>query len=72
MENPERETYAIFREKGRKIFVDRLSILGPMIATIVSETPICIVGFLTLLITKGIFDWNLAILLSIGVLLGVL
>jgi len=43
-----------------------------MIATIVSETPICIVGFLTLLITKGIFDWNLAILLSIGVLLGVL
>ncbi len=36
-----------------------------MIATIVSETPICIVGFLTLLITKGIFDWNLAILLSI-------
>ncbi len=34
------------------------------------EAPICIAGFLTFLITKGISDWNLVIFLSIGALLG--
>lgn len=34
------------------------------------EAPICIAGFLTFLITKGISDWNLVILLSMGALLG--
>lgn len=32
--------------------------------------PICIVGFLTFLLTKGISDWNLVIFLSTGALLG--
>lgn len=39
-------------------------------ATTFAEAPICIVGFLTFLITKGISDWNLVLLLSIGALLG--
>ncbi|UCG58934.1 MAG: sulfite exporter TauE/SafE family protein [Phycisphaerales bacterium] len=39
-------------------------------ATTFAEAPICIFGFLTFLITKGISDWNLLILLSIGALLG--
>jgi uncharacterized membrane protein YfcA len=39
-------------------------------ATTFAEAPICIVGFLTFLITKGISDWNLVVFLSIGALLG--
>jgi len=39
-------------------------------ATTFFEAPICIVGFLTFLITKGISDWKLVIFLSMGVLLG--
>jgi uncharacterized membrane protein YfcA len=39
-------------------------------ATTFAEAPICIVGFLTFLITKGISDWNLIVFLSIGALLG--
>ena len=39
-------------------------------ATTFAEAPICIAGFLTFLITKGISDWNLVILLSMGALLG--
>jgi len=39
-------------------------------ATTFAEAPICIVGFLTFLITKGISDWNLVFFLSIGALLG--
>ena len=39
-------------------------------ATTFAEAPICIAGFLTFLITKGISDWNLVIFLSIGALLG--
>ena len=39
-------------------------------ATTFAEAPICIVGFLTFLITKGISDWNLVIFLSIGALIG--
>lgn len=39
-------------------------------ATTFAEAPICIAGFLTFLITKGIPDWNLLVFLSIGALLG--
>ena len=39
-------------------------------ATTFAEAPICIAGFLTFLITKGISDWNLVILLSTGALIG--
>ena len=39
-------------------------------ATTFAEAPICVAGFLTFLITKGISDWNLVVLLSIGALLG--
>lgn len=39
-------------------------------ATTFAEAPICIVGFLTFLITKGISDWKLVVFLSIGALLG--
>ncbi len=39
-------------------------------ATTFAEAPICIAGFLTFLITKGMSDWNLLIFLSIGALLG--
>ena len=39
-------------------------------ATTFAEAPICIVGFLTFLITKGLADWSLVIFLSIGALLG--
>lgn len=39
-------------------------------ATTFAEAPICIVGFLTFLIAKGISDWNLVVFLSIGALLG--
>jgi uncharacterized membrane protein YfcA len=39
-------------------------------ATTCAEAPICIVGFLTFLIIKGIANWNLIIFLSIGALLG--
>jgi len=39
-------------------------------ATTFAEAPICIAGFLTFLITKGISDWDLVIFLSIGALLG--
>ena len=39
-------------------------------ATTFAEAPICITGFLTFLITKGISNWNLLIFLSIGALLG--
>jgi len=39
-------------------------------ATTFAEVPICIVGFFTFLITKGISDWNLVIFLIIGALLG--
>lgn len=39
-------------------------------ATTLAEAPICIVGFLTFLVTKGMSDWKLAIFLSIGALLG--
>ena len=39
-------------------------------ATAFAEAPICIAGFLTFLITKGISNWNLVIFLSIGALLG--
>ena len=39
-------------------------------ATTFAEAPICIAGFLTFLLTKGISDWNLVIFLSIGALLG--
>ncbi|GAG49703.1 unnamed protein product, partial [marine sediment metagenome] len=39
-------------------------------ATTFAEAPICIVGFLTFLIAKGIYSWNLVVFLSIGALLG--
>ena len=39
-------------------------------ATTFAEAPICIAGFLTFLITKGVSDWNLVIFLSVGALLG--
>ncbi|UCF15073.1 MAG: sulfite exporter TauE/SafE family protein [Phycisphaerales bacterium] len=39
-------------------------------ATTFAEAPVCIAGFLTFLITKGISSWNLLIFLSIGALLG--
>ena len=39
-------------------------------STTFAESPICIVGFLTFLITKGISDWSLVMFLSIGALLG--
>ena len=39
-------------------------------ATTFAEAPICIAGFLTFLIIKGISDWNLVVLLSMGALLG--
>ena len=39
-------------------------------ATTLAEAPICIVGFLTFLVIKGISDWKLAIFLSVGALLG--
>ena len=39
-------------------------------ATTFAEAPICIAGFLTFLITKGISNWNLVILLSTGALIG--
>lgn len=39
-------------------------------ATTLAEAPICIAGFLTFLITKGISNWNLAVFLSVGALLG--
>jgi len=39
-------------------------------ATTFAEAPICIAGFLTFLITKGISNWNLVILLSAGALIG--
>ncbi|MFC1794856.1 sulfite exporter TauE/SafE family protein [Planctomycetota bacterium] len=39
-------------------------------ATTFAEAPICIAGFLTFLLTKGISNWNLVIFLSIGALLG--
>ena len=38
--------------------------------TTFAEAPICIVGFLTFLITKGMPDWNLLVFLSTGALLG--
>jgi len=39
-------------------------------STTFAEAPVCIVGFLTFLITKGISDWRLVVFLSIGALLG--
>lgn len=39
-------------------------------ATTFAEAPICFAGFLTFVITKGISDWNLVVLLSMGALLG--
>lgn len=39
-------------------------------ATTLSEAPICIFGFLTYLITKGLATWNLVLLLSIGAIIG--
>lgn len=39
-------------------------------ATTFAEAPICISGFLTFLIIKGISNWNLVILLSVGALIG--
>jgi uncharacterized membrane protein YfcA len=39
-------------------------------ATTFAEAPICVAGFLTFLITKGISDWKLVILLSAGALIG--
>ena len=39
-------------------------------ATTFAEVPICIAGFLTFLITKGISNWKLVIFLSMGALLG--
>lgn len=39
-------------------------------ATTLAEAPICIAGFLTFLAMKGISDWSLIILLSIGAVIG--
>ena len=39
-------------------------------ATALSEAPICIVGFLTYLIRKGIPRWDLVLLLSLGAIVG--
>jgi len=39
-------------------------------ATTFAEAPICITGFLTFFITKGMSSWSLVIFLSIGALLG--
>lgn len=39
-------------------------------ATTLAEAPICITGFLTFYITKGLATWNLVWLLSIGSILG--
>ena len=41
-------------------------------ATTLAEVPICITGFLTYLLARGISNWSLPIYLSIGAVIGAL